>query len=368
MAIREAACSCGQLRLRAEGDPFHVGLCHCLACQRRTGSAFGMQAGFKAGQVTISGRHAEYPRISDEADRKVHVFHFCRDCGGTVFYTEPDERDLVVVMVGAFADPGFPPPMSSGYHARKHEWFGLSDSIETDDLWAELHPLYEGGGYAAAACSCGQLQLRVEGDPVRVSICHCLACQRRTGSAFGYQARFPAGRVTVTGRHSEYVRHPDDGGEERRFRFCPDCGSTVFYSTGNDPDLIAVAVGGFADPAFPPPTVAVYESRRHSWLELPAEIERDDVWEELLPLYEAGDYEAVADRGKQLVEAHPTYAELAYNVACCESLAGRADDAIAHLRLALEREESLRPQAAVDSDLDAIRDRRAFRDLIGQPV
>ncbi len=72
-----------------------------------------------------------------------------------------------------------------------------------------------------ATCSCGQLQLRAEGDPVRVSICHCLACQRRTGSAFGYQARFPADRVTVTGRHTEYVRHSDDGGEERHFWFCP---------------------------------------------------------------------------------------------------------------------------------------------------
>ena len=218
-----------------------------------------------------------------------------------------------------------------------------------------------------ATCSCGQLHVRAEGDPVRVSICHCLACQRRTGSAFGYQARFPADRVSVTGRRTEYVRHSDDGGDERHFWFCPDCGSTVFH-TGGDPDLIAVAVGCFADPSFPPPTVAVYESRRHPWLDLPEEIERDDAWAELLPLYEAGDYAAVADRGKRLVEAHPTYAELAYNIACCESLAGRADDAIAHLRLALEREQSLRSEAAVDSDLDAIRELPAFRELIGQPA
>ena len=103
-------------------------------------------------------------------------------------------------------------------------------------------------------------------------------------------------------------------------------------------------------------------------IRLPDEIERDDAWAELRPLYEAGDYAAVADRGKPLVEAHPTYAELAYNIACCESLAGRADDAIAHLRLALEREESLRSEAAVDSDFDAIRELPAFRELIGQPA
>ena len=57
-----------------------------------------------------------------------------------------------------------------------------------------------------ASCSCGQLTLTAEGDPIRISMCHCLACQRRTGSAFGIQARFPADRVRVTGRYAEYVR------------------------------------------------------------------------------------------------------------------------------------------------------------------
>src|SRR5918912_2010474 len=110
MSTREAMCSCGQLRLEARGDPFVVSICHCLACQRRTGSAFGMQAGFASDQVTVSGRSTEYPRTSDEADRKVHVFHFCPECGSNVFYTEPDEPGLVVVMTGAFADPSFPAP------------------------------------------------------------------------------------------------------------------------------------------------------------------------------------------------------------------------------------------------------------------
>jgi hypothetical protein len=94
MATREAACHCGQLHLEAVGDPFSVSICHCLACQRRTGSAFGMQAGFKADQVRVVGRFSDYARISDEADRKEHVFHFCTDCGSQVFYTEPSEPDL----------------------------------------------------------------------------------------------------------------------------------------------------------------------------------------------------------------------------------------------------------------------------------
>jgi hypothetical protein len=100
-----------------------------------------------------------------------------------------------------------------------------------------------------AACSCGQLELEAAGDPVRISICHCLACQRRTGSAFAVQARFPSDRVRVIGRFSEYVRLCDEDGEERTFRFCPDCGATVFYTTADSPDLIAVPVGAFADPS-----------------------------------------------------------------------------------------------------------------------
>ena len=69
MANREATCHCGQLRLTVEGEPFAVSICNCLACQRRTGSAFGMQAGFKADQVTVEGRYSDYSRISDGRGR-----------------------------------------------------------------------------------------------------------------------------------------------------------------------------------------------------------------------------------------------------------------------------------------------------------
>jgi hypothetical protein len=56
-------CHCGQLRVVTTGEPFVVSICHCLACQRRTGSAFGMQAGFRAGQVKVSGRYRDFSRI-----------------------------------------------------------------------------------------------------------------------------------------------------------------------------------------------------------------------------------------------------------------------------------------------------------------
>src|SRR3954465_5483968 len=127
-----------------------------------------------------------------------------------------------------------------------------------------------------ASCSCGQLTLSADGDPVRVSVCHCLACQKRTGSAFGYQARFPRERVEISGESQTYVRHSDEDGEQRSFSFCPECGGTGYYTGGDDDDLIAVPVGAFADPAFPEPWVSVYESRRHAWVALPAGAERHD--------------------------------------------------------------------------------------------
>jgi hypothetical protein len=126
-----------------------------------------------------------------------------------------------------------------------------------------------------AACSCGQLHLVAEGEPIRISMCHCLACQRRTGSAFGIQARFPRDQVSIEGRSTEYVR-TSDSGEGRTYYFCPECGSVVYYRLSTLPDVIAVPIGAFADPAFPPPTVSVYESRRHPWLTVPAAMEHHD--------------------------------------------------------------------------------------------
>ena len=126
-----------------------------------------------------------------------------------------------------------------------------------------------------ATCSCGRLRLTAEGDPIRISMCHCLACQRRTGSAFGIQARFASNQVRVAGHSSVYVRTSDDG-EERTFRFCPDCGATVFYTLPTAPDAVAVPIGAFADQAFPPPTVSVYEARQHPWLVTTAAMEHHD--------------------------------------------------------------------------------------------
>jgi hypothetical protein len=125
-----------------------------------------------------------------------------------------------------------------------------------------------------ASCSCGKLSVTCEGEPVRISICHCIACQKRTGSVFGTQARFPREQVTIEGQSTPYTRIGDSG-KPITFHFCPDCGATVYWVPTNAPGLIAVPVGAFADPSFPPPRHSVYEGRQHAWVlatgELPME-------------------------------------------------------------------------------------------------
>jgi tetratricopeptide (TPR) repeat protein len=90
-----------------------------------------------------------------------------------------------------------------------------------------------------------------------------------------------------------------------------------------------------------------------------------ELWAPLVPLYEAGKYAEVADRLRVLVDASPQYPMLFYNLACCESLSGRTTDALDHLRHAIEMSEEFRESAKDDSDLDAIRDEQAFKQLIG---
>ncbi|WP_462114508.1 GFA family protein [Lysobacter xanthus] len=121
-----------------------------------------------------------------------------------------------------------------------------------------------------ARCSCGQLGLACRGEPLpRVSICHCHACQRRTGAPFGWQVRFPDAAVTATGEAARY-RQAGDSGRSADFRFCARCGSTVWWTMERDPGLVVVAAGAFAGTDLPAPNVEVYMARQHAWTVMPA--------------------------------------------------------------------------------------------------
>ena len=158
---------------------------------------------------------------------------------------------------------------------------------------------------------------------------------RRTGTRSSTSSRAAAPGSSSTARRVEAA-----------------AGTFVFVRPGvkrtafaEEPETTIIALGGTPGRAYEP----------DGW----------EIWAPLNPLYEAGEYGEAADRGLELAEAHPEYPGLLYNVACCESLAGRRADAIEHLRLAIERSDRSRALAAGDSDFDSIRDDPAFKELVG---
>ena len=122
-----------------------------------------------------------------------------------------------------------------------------------------------------AECSCGQLSAACAGEPGRVAVCHCMACKRRTGSAFGFGAWYREAEVVISGRATEFVRLGDEG-SRITFGFCPNCATTLFWRNNRMAGVVAIAAGAFADLAFPTPAVSVYhESRRYPWVEITAD-------------------------------------------------------------------------------------------------
>jgi hypothetical protein len=89
---------------------------------------------------------------------------------------------------------------------------------------------------------------------------------------FGAQARFSEEQVTISGNVAEFVRIGDEDSRSK-FRFCPNCGSTVYYTIEDRLGVVAIPVGAFAEPSFPAPTVSVYEERMHHWVGIPPTIE-----------------------------------------------------------------------------------------------
>ena len=101
-----------------------------------------------------------------------------------------------------------------------------------------------------AHCCCGSLRAEATGEPAFVAACHCMECQRRTGSPFGVSTYFPKGQVRTEGPSKVYVCG-SDAGRKIEIHFCPGCGSAVFWYAECFPDLIGIAFGTFADPSMP---------------------------------------------------------------------------------------------------------------------
>ena len=136
MATREASCNCGQLGVTYEGpDPERISLCQCYECQRRTGSVLGVQTRLPIEHVTIEGQSltCAFPRAEPVTYRSCDsggaTFHFCPECGSTVYWELAIAPDFVGAAVGTFTDPTFPPPIISGFEA-----YGVAWAMNPSDL------------------------------------------------------------------------------------------------------------------------------------------------------------------------------------------------------------------------------------------
>lgn len=118
-----------------------------------------------------------------------------------------------------------------------------------------------------AACACGQLSLTVTGEPAMISQCHCLLCQRRTGSPYGVTAFFRRDQAHKPVGTSQPFHRKGDSGNGITFHFCPRCGSTVFWEPDARPEMLCISVGTFADPEFGAPQRSIWAESRHAWVE-----------------------------------------------------------------------------------------------------
>ena len=123
-----------------------------------------------------------------------------------------------------------------------------------------------------AECQCGQLSVELPGPTPVVVACHCIACQRRSGSPFGVIAYYPADQITIKGNSRHFERPTDEGNIFGAF-FCPTCGSTVYAQSGKHPTMIGVPVGAIGDPEYPAPVRSVWEQSMHRWVMVPGEIQ-----------------------------------------------------------------------------------------------
>ena len=127
-----------------------------------------------------------------------------------------------------------------------------------------------------ASCRCGQLKATVTGEPVRVSVCHCLDCKKRSGSSFAVQARWPVDRIRIEGDSKSWSKLADSGNRVT-FHFCADCGSDVHYEIdGKFANLVAIPLGAFDDPYFVSPSFSVWEKRKNDWVAVLGDLERTD--------------------------------------------------------------------------------------------
>jgi len=117
-------------------------------------------------------------------------------------------------------------------------------------------------------CACGSVRYRLTSDPLFVHCCHCLNCQRQTGSAFVINVLIEADRVELLAGEPRPVAVPRDGGKKQRIWRCPTCQVAVF-SQYTSPRIRFVRAGTLDDPSSVAPDVHIYTRSKLPWVVLP---------------------------------------------------------------------------------------------------
>jgi hypothetical protein len=142
-------------------------------------------------------------------------------------------------------------------------------------------------------CACGAVRYRLTSEPLFIHCCHCLNCQRQTGSAFVINALIEADRVEVLSGTPQPVEAPrDDGSAQTIFR-CPICQIAVFSEYGR-PEVRFVRAGTLDDPSTVAPDVHIYTRSKLDWVTLPESVPAFEAYYDSKKLWPAASLERLA--------------------------------------------------------------------------
>jgi hypothetical protein len=147
-----------------------------------------------------------------------------------------------------------------------------------------MNALGEGG------CACGSVRYRLRSDPLFVHCCHCLNCQRQTGSAFVINLMIEADRVEILAGSPQPVEVPRDDGTTQRIFRCPDCQVAVFSEYGR-PELRYVRAGTLDKPAGLTPDVHIFTRSKVSWIRIPESAPAFEIYYDTKALWPAASLE-----------------------------------------------------------------------------
>ena len=141
-------------------------------------------------------------------------------------------------------------------------------------------------------CSCGAVRYRLTSEPMFVHCCHCLNCQRQTGSAFVINLLLEADRIELLAGEPQPVDVPRDDGSTQRIYRCPTCQVAVYSEYGR-PEVRFVRAGTLDEPSSVAPDVHIFTRSKVPWVTLPESTPAFDVYYDSRTLWPAESLERV---------------------------------------------------------------------------